>query len=87
MSLSVRFLHIKEEPSTVLDVPLSSKKIATLLKTIRILSINLSLSSFDNVTKSVSSLVYVIKTNISKDVICICKEKRPVDHILVLFAS
>ena len=46
----------------------------------------------NNVTRSLSSLVYVIKTNISKDVICICKEKRPVNHILlsahkVLFAS
>ena len=70
--------------STVLDVPLSPEEMCNMIENDVSKRLGFSRSIYfypvlNNVTRSVSSLVYrpflnTIKTKVSEDVMCICKE-------------
>ena len=81
--------------STKLDVPLSSKEMCNIIENDMWNRLGFSRSIsycpvLNNGTMSESSLVQnlllnVMKTKISKDAMCICKEKMTVSHMLFSF--
>ena len=81
--------------STKLDLPLSSKEMCNIIENDTWNRLGFSRSTsycpvLNNVTRSVSSLVQkpllnAVQTTISKEAVCICKEKMRVSHMLLSF--